>query len=288
MLNGYFKLLSASGVTVVVSSGDSGAGFQVSAPLVSFPASSPYVVAAGATALKTIDTLIPPVLSVCSTADGNVITSGGGFSQNFQVPDFQASAVADFLKSVNATNSSGPQYPSGMRAIPDVTAIGAWVNIVMSNMTIPVFGTSISAPVFSSLLALINDKLRRNGKPSLSLTNNLLYNLSSQVFSDVTIGNNCAGEQYRYSANFPSYSSNACYYAQAGWDPASGLGSPSYTALSLAIFGNTSSTGNDKSNKDVIIGAVVGGIAAAGIAVLAFFKFRRPSAETGEMENLVQ
>ncbi len=300
VLNSYFKLLSASGVTVVVSSGDSGAGFQpplvesLTAPAVSFPASSPYVVAAGATALKAVDTLLEPVLVVCSTAEGNVISSGGGFSQAFDIPAFQASTVASFLKTVPA----GPQFPAGKRAIPDVTAIGAWVNIVMSNQTIPVFGTSISAPVFSSFIALINAHLRLAGKSTLSLTNNLLYNLTAinpnvTVFTDVTMGSNCAGEQYRYAANFPSYASNACYSAQAGWDPASGLGSPSYSAMATVILGPgwnpTGSSPSPSKNNDAIIGAAVGGVAAAGLAVLAFFKFRRQQpAEAGETYSLVQ
>ncbi len=243
-LNNYFKVLSASGVTVVVSSGDSGAGFQppnlvpvIDAPAVSFPASSPYVVAVGATALRAVDALLEPVFAVCSTADGNVISSGGGFSQAFDVPAFQNDTVSAFLQTVTA---GGPQYPAGKRAIPDVTAIGAWVNIVMSNMTIPVFGTSISAPVFSSFLALINGKLRSQNKSTLTLTNNLLYN-SASAFTDVTVGSNCAGEQYRYPANFPTYAPNACYTAQAGWDPASGLGSPRYPALAAALIQSTTS-----------------------------------------------
>ena len=297
MLNNYFKLLSASGVTVVVSSGDSGAGFQpplveaITAPAVSFPASSPYVVAAGATALKAIDALVEPVFSVCSTADGNVITSGGGFSQAFDLPAFQSAQVAAYLAKVG----SGSQYPSNKRAIPDVAAIGAWVNIVMSNMTIPVFGTSISAPVFSSLVALVNDHLRRNGKPTISLANNIFYNMSANVsiFSDVTIGSNCAGEQYRYPANFPTYPPNACYTAIAGWDAASGLGSPSYPALATVIVGpswnqNGGSPSPSKSNTGAIVGGAVGGVVVAGLAVLAFFKFRRTSELDGEADRLVQ
>jgi len=295
MLNNYFKLLSASGVTVVVSSGDSGAGFQpglvpaVVAPAVSYPASSPYVVAAGASALKAVDTLVQPTLVVCSTADGNVITSGGGFSQSFVLPAFQAARVEAFLKTV----SPGTQYPSNKRAIPDVTTIGAWVNIVMSNMTLPVFGTSISAPVFSSFLALVNDHLRRNGKPTMSLTNNILYNVSNvSIFTDITIGSNCAGEQHASPANFPSYPADACYYAAPGWDPASGLGSPSYAALASAVVGPSwnqpTNGGSPKTNTGAIVGGAVGGVVVAGLAVLAFFKFRRQPNQYGEAENLVQ
>ncbi|CUG91622.1 subtilisin-like serine protease, putative, partial [Bodo saltans] len=154
MLNDYFKLMTASGVTMVVSSGDSGAGFETVAPLVSYPASSPYVVSVGATAQRLHEGVV--VQAACSAADGNVITTGGAFSQYFEVPEYQAQAVKSYV-------DAHPGFPTSMmsssqRAVPDIATIGAWVNVVFSNSTIPVFGTSISAPVLSSMISLANDK----------------------------------------------------------------------------------------------------------------------------------
>jgi len=281
-LNNYFKLMTASGVTVVVSSGDSGAGFlgqyfpYYAAPLVSFPASSPYVLAVGATA-NHFDTKTNHVVqSVCSAADGNVITSGGGFSANYAMPSYQASAVASYIVNIS---KAGQAVPIGVRGLPDVAAIGAWVNIVMSAETIPVFGTSISAPVFSSLLSLANDQRRVSGNGTVKLANWMVYRAPAGVFVDVEVGSNCAGEQYQASSNFVTYPNGACYAAQKGWDPASGLGTPvfptfstyvqSWSANGIVLPGGDSGSGVSSA---AVVGGVVGG--AVGFIVLVLIVVR--------------
>lgn len=282
-LNNYFKLLTASGVTVVVSSGDSGAGFffgaYTQAPLASFPASSPYVVSVGASANHRDADTGAVVQSVCSAADGNVITSGGGFSAYYGTPSYQSSEVSVYV--TNATRAGG-SAPSGMRGLPDIAAIGAWVNIVMSAETIPVFGTSISAPVFSSLLSLANDQRRERGNGTVRLANWFVYRAPEGVFTDVTIGSNCAGEQYEFSANFPTYASDACYKAVKGWDPVSGLGTPMFPALATYALNWTASgivlptgagtSGGSDNHAGVIAGAVIGGV--VGLAILIFIVYK--------------
>ena len=97
--------LGAQGVTIVVSSGDDGvANFMRPSRRgacgynPSFPASSPYVLAVGATqgAEKAA-----PRSSVTQT--GASITSGGGFSAVFDQPSYQSAAVSSCLAQVSGT-----------------------------------------------------------------------------------------------------------------------------------------------------------------------------------------
>jgi subtilase family serine protease len=286
ILNDYFKLMTASGVTMVVSSGDSGAGFETMAPLVSYPASSPYVVSVGATANRLHQGVV--VQAACSAADGNVITTGGAFSQYFDVPEYQAEAVKAYV-------DAHPGFPSAMmsssqRAVPDIATIGAWVNVVFSNSTIPVFGTSIAAPVLSSMISLANDKRRIAGYAPVALANWMIYSAwsaDSTAFDDVTLGSNCAGEQSAFPANFPTYSVDACFNATIGWDPVSGVGSPRYPAFkSIVLQWNITTSSPSKSHTGAIVGGVVGGV--VGAAVLAFVAYRlytRP-ADDGEYTKI--
>jgi hypothetical protein len=276
VLNDYFKLMTASGITVVVSSGDSGAGFQTAAPLVSYPASSPYVVSVGATAQRRIEDG-SVVQAACSAADGNVITTGGAFSQFFDVPEYQASAVKNYV-------DAHPGYPAyqmsaSQRAVPDIATIGAWVNILISNGTIPVFGTSIAAPVLSSMISLANDKRREQGLGPIALANWMIYKAwesDAYVFDDVNLGSNCAGEQYLFPANFPTYGWDACFNATIGWDPVSGVGAPRYLAFkAFALDWNvTSSSSPSTSHTGAIVGGTIGGVAAVAIIAFIFFRVR--------------
>ena len=105
--------LGLKGGTIVVSSGDDGAnglGTECGyAP--SFPASSPNVLAVGATnAYDWSGTAGAPNEIVCQ-ADvlGGVVTSGGGFSGTYAQPYWQADAVASYFAQVDGTQ----QQPAG-------------------------------------------------------------------------------------------------------------------------------------------------------------------------------
>ena len=166
---------------------------------------------------------------------------------------------------------------SSQRAVPDIATIGAWVNVVFSNSTIPVFGTSIAAPVLSSMISLANDKRRIAGYAPVALANWMIYNAwsaDSTTFDDVTLGSNCAGEQNAFPANFPTYATDGCFNATVGWDPVSGVGAPRYPAFkSIVLAWNVSSTGTpSESHTGAIVGGVIGGV--VGAAVIAFIAYR--------------
>merc|ERR1711939_316798 len=89
--------LGVQGVSIFVSSGDDGVagnGARGNATACgyepSFPATSPYITAVGATQGGPEG----GEEVACSGNTSGVITTGGGFSGNYDQPDWQASAVA--------------------------------------------------------------------------------------------------------------------------------------------------------------------------------------------------
>jgi tripeptidyl-peptidase-1 len=229
--------LSLRGLTIVVSSGDDGVanfaarnnqsscGFSPS-----FPATSPYVLAVGAT--QGPESGQPEV--ACTSATGGVVTTGGGFSIYFPRPSWQASQVSNYLNSapnlppVNLFSSNGRGYP-------DVAALGYNYNVVIAGQIYQVSGTSASAPVVAGMLSLINGARLAAGKPALGWINSRLYQLvasSNVIVNDITVGENncCAGS--------PG-SIVCCQYgfnATTGWDPLTGLGSLNFVGLKKAFL----------------------------------------------------
>ena len=144
--------------------------------------------------------------------------SGGGFSNIFGPPSYQASAVASYLKSIGSTNA-GKFNVSG-RGFPDVAAQALNVEIYWRGQDATTSGTSCATPIFASTVALINDQLIAAGKSPLGFINPLLYAHPS-AFRDITTGSNPGCN----TSGFP---------ATSGWDPVTGLGSPKFGALRTA------------------------------------------------------
>ena len=97
----------------------------------------------------------------------------------------ESSAVSAYLTQLGSTNS-GLFNRSG-RAYPDVSAQGERVEIIVDGSTGTVGGTSCASPIFSSVIALINDKLLAAGKSPLGFLNPWLY-ANPQAFNDITSG----------------------------------------------------------------------------------------------------
>ncbi|KAI4753709.1 subtilisin-like protein [Aureobasidium sp. EXF-12344] len=213
-----FAQLGARGVSVIFGSGDSGVGRDGTCHtnhndglpetpefLTSFPDCCPYVTSVGAT--MGID---PEVVAV---HDAKRFVSGGGFSHYFERPAWQNVAVKRYL-SVLGEEHTGMFEPGGA-AYPDVSAQGYQYAIVWNGTKHLVDGTSASAPTFAAIVALLNDALLAAGRPVLGFLNPFIWEagMSGQGFRDVISGSNkgCNG------TGFP---------ATAGWDPASGWGTP--------------------------------------------------------------
>lgn len=174
-----------------------------------FPSTCPHITTVGATYL------IPEV-----AAD----FSGGGFSNYFPRPDYQSEVVSAYL-ALLGNNDTGLYNASG-RAYPDVSAYGVNCSVVIGGVTQVVSGTSCSAPIFASTIAILNDRLLAAGKPTLGFLNPWLYSgAGAAAFTDIVSGNNtsCGDDD------------NLGFFATKGWDPVTGFGTPKFASLLSAV-----------------------------------------------------
>eukprot|EP00697_Spironema_sp_BW2_P015446 gnl/Spiro4/6300_TR3237_c0_g1_i1.p1 gnl/Spiro4/6300_TR3237_c0_g1~~gnl/Spiro4/6300_TR3237_c0_g1_i1.p1 ORF type:complete len:578 (+),score=194.89 gnl/Spiro4/6300_TR3237_c0_g1_i1:139-1872(+) len=224
------------GLTVMVSSGDDGVagasargnssacGFSPS-----FPASSPYVTAVGAT----MGPEMQQTEVACTSDNGGLITTGGGFSLHYATPDWQSANVQSYL-------SNAPQLPptsefnSQGRGYPDVAVMGHNYVIIDGGQKLIGSGTSASSPVFAAMVSLVNAARFQAGKKPLGFLNPVLYQLTSDAFIDITSGrNNCAAGHPGTQTCCPDG-----FTAISGWDPVTGLGAinfPSFLRQLLAV-----------------------------------------------------
>ncbi|KAH8797933.1 peptidase S8/S53 domain-containing protein [Xylogone sp. PMI_703] len=237
--NEYMKL-GLAGSTILYSSGDAGVAGQLGQCCSragcaggsltgqnansgtfnpTWPGTCPFVTSVGATQVK-------PGTSVTATspeeACATEIFSGGGFSNVFPLPSYQASAVASYFAN-HRPSFSATQYNNSQttRGYPDVSANGAFYATVIDGVLEPVFGTSASSPTFGSIITLINNERAAAGKSSVGFINPVMYENPS-AFTDITSGSN------------PGCGTNG-FTAVEGWDPVTGLGTPNYPAL-LNVF----------------------------------------------------
>jgi len=210
------------GVTVLAASGDNGAtdGDSSGQPTVDFPAASPYITGCGGTKLTISDGKITAETAWNELATNEGAT-GGGVSQFFPLPDYQANAGVP-------THSNG--YKG--RGVPDVAGDADPVtgyNVVVDGQSAVIGGTSAVAPLIAGLLARINQSL---GTP-IGFLNPLIYSASVEAtFHDITIGD------------------NGGYNAGPGWDPCTGLGSPNGGAMLAAVKAAGSGTSAAASARD--------------------------------------
>jgi len=214
--------LGAMGVTVVIASGDDGSGGMSRqgsnngklSP--SFPASIPYALAVGSTFFE--EGLAGEEMA--TTQFG----SGGGFSYDYDMPSYQSSAVNSYLAKSPLIGSL--KYAKNGRASPDVSLLGEQFTVVEgSDQTILVGGTSASTPSWGAIISLLNEEClsASGGSKTLGFVNPLFYQ-NADAFNDVTKGSNAVGEN--------AASGWSC---TAGWDAATGLGTPKFATLQTVV-----------------------------------------------------
>jgi tripeptidyl-peptidase-1 len=250
--NQLFATAVAKGITLTAASGDSGAHGRsdpdCSYPYTraTFPASSPWVTAVGATELWAGTTGNIPSAPVCAStlqcATGgyeivasrktlSFFDSGGGFSNMTLMPSWQQSVVSTYLQNTSALPPAGDFNTSG-RGFPDVAALGHNYYIEAGGAVSSVDGTSAATPVFSGLIADINAVRQAAGKSVLGFVNPALYAAyaaNPNTFNDVVQGDNQCTESSGCSAT----DDGGCtgYFAAPGWDATTGLGTPNYANL---------------------------------------------------------
>ncbi|KAI0970162.1 peptidase S8/S53 domain-containing protein [Xylaria arbuscula] len=208
-----FAELGSAGISIIFASGDSGVGDSCNidgqdAYEPFFPASCPWVTTVGGTSGDP-ETVWP--------------LSGGGFSNFFDRPSWQNSTVTSWL----ASNSDGntQYYNASGRAYPDVASGADYFEIITLGSERAVSGTSCAAPVFASIVQLVNSQRIDAGKPALGFLNPWLYSLPTGAngLNDITSGKSSGCDDTAIS--------KAGFSAVTGWDPVTGLGSANYPQL---------------------------------------------------------
>ncbi len=195
----------ALGVTICAASGDNGStdGVTDGKNHVDFPASCPHILACGGTSLQSANGAITSETVWNDGSGGGA--GGGGFSNQFPLPSYQSG--------IKVTPPSGEG-----RGVPDVCGDAdpeTGYKVLVDGESLVIGGTSAVAPLWSGLIALLNQEL---GKP-LGFLQPVLYGLpgSDGAFHDITSG------------------SNGAFSAGPGWDPCTGLGSPEGENLLKAL-----------------------------------------------------
>ena len=222
-------------ITIFASSGDSGAGQPTCdhsslVKAASTPASDPLVTAVGGTELNaagycfTLFGCNPATSPLPGTFQGEVAwnegalgigATGGGFSVLYDEPSYQKGTI----------------HGGKQRGVPDVSYTAAVLHGVLTFVNIPgvtspagaffLFGgTSVGSPQWAAILSIADQKAGHD----LGFINKALYHIGqapphySASFFDVTSGNNSFGGVTGFNAG-------------PGWDPTTGLGSPTTDQL---------------------------------------------------------
>lgn len=200
--NAVFQQMAAQGQSFFAASGDSGAYALSILPKVFDPASQPYVVGVGGTALF-LNTdgsyAYETVWNGNSTRRGGA--GGGGVSSVWPVPAWQ--------KGVAGAASAS------MRNVPDVSlnaAPSTGYAIYFNGNWYVDGGTSYASPLWAAFTACVNQVRTAKGAPILGFANPALYRIAS-------------GSNYRTDFHDIINGNNLYYTAGTGYDNATGWGS---------------------------------------------------------------
>jgi tripeptidyl-peptidase-1 len=256
------KKAGVAGKTILFASGDSGVwkGNQIRHKKfsVGYPVSSVYVTAVGGSQFMPTSTdhggdRIGTEVAVQGGPDGNDkwITagwSGGGISNMFTAPDYQAQSVSDWYDAAEAAGTlpaASKWANKKNRGYPDLSALagvpgdggptktgkckGECASYLLRQAGYWVFGqgTSASCPAVAAMVAMINEHRLAAGSPPMGAINTFLYQ-HSNAFDDITLGDNFV---YDASKGYGGFK------AAVGWDPVTGLGAPNVAALTQAAMG---------------------------------------------------
>lgn len=227
-----FQKMYTQGQTMFAASGDNGSEDcwrSVAAPTqtqlaVSDPASQPFVTAVGGTDLTGDGN--PPVVAPSETA---WIGSGGGISSIWIIPYWQ---TGNGVISPSSSGAPCGKEPAYCREVPDVSLnAGADYAMYLGRWT-RAWGTSLAAPTWAAMTALIDDSSASCRKAPVGWINPELYQLATSTpadFNDITTGNNNGGAKVHPGD----------YDATPGYDMATGLGSPEAANLAQSFCGVT-------------------------------------------------
>ncbi len=274
---------NAQGITWIAGSGDTGAAScesanatsAVNGPSVSLPASVPEVTGVGGTrfqegsgtywnasnsaTLGSVLSYIPEIAWNDTPSGGAIEASGGGASVVFSKPSWQAGTgvPADGARDVpDVAMPASPNHDGAIFCTSGSCAKG------IGGVTTVVGGTSLSAPLFAGITALVGQYRVGTGAASqvgLGNVNPSLYALaqtSSDVFHDITSGNNVVPCR---TGTTGCTTGSFGFQAGVGYDQVTGLGSvnaynlaqeykpytaPAAALLSVSVSPSTVTAGN--------------------------------------------
>jgi len=220
--NTAFMKAGVRGLSVLFASGDQGVcGREGCGGLFTathfnpdFPGASPYITTVGGTDFYG-----------AGVGDEQAWKSGGGgFSDTFDIPAYQQEAVAAYKARTDANFPPQAYWNNTGRGYPDIAALGGQKTsyCVQAGRFQGVAGTSASCPVVAGIFARLNGLRLAAGKPAMGFLNPFLYQNPSAFF-DVQHGTNSDRSKYGFTA-------------VEGWDAATGLGTPNYEALAVAVM----------------------------------------------------
>jgi kumamolisin len=208
-LNPYFEKMAAQGQNFFAASGDSSTW---SSSNEAWPADNAFVVSVGGTDLITASAAGP------WKSETAWVDSGGGISPDgIAIPSWQQLSGV-----INSSNKGSTTLRNG----PDVSANANFTFYTCANQVACLAndygGTSFAAPMWAGYIALANQQLAENGKPSIGFLNPTIYaqNVTSAYgtdFHDITSG------------------TSGSFSPVTGYDLVTGWGSPNGTGLINAL-----------------------------------------------------
>ncbi|KAK4549497.1 hypothetical protein LTR36_006494 [Oleoguttula mirabilis] len=247
-----FMKLALQGHTILLASGDFGvasfpgdvtesgclsaAGQNATIYNPDLASSCPFITSVGGTQLLDNQTVLDAesALQVNLGPGLELVASGGGFSNRYPVPAYQKAAISAYFAdhdpglpyyfaNDNASNigANGGVYNRAGKGFPDVSANAANFMAYRNGTDSSWYGTSLAAPLWASVITLINEERTAVGKGPVGFINPVLYG-NPGALRDITNGSN------------PNCGS-AGFAAVPGWDPVTGLGTPDYPKL-LELF----------------------------------------------------
>jgi subtilase family serine protease len=230
-LDPYFEKMASQGQNFFAASGDSSTW---SSSNEAWPADDANVVSVGGTDLVTASAA-GPWKSETAWSD-----SGGGISPDgIAIPAWQKLSGV-----INSSNKGSTTLRNG----PDVSANANFTFYVCADQTTCTAndygGTSFATPMWAGYIALVNQQLVADGKPTIGFINPTIYaqNITSSYatdFHDITSG------------------TSGSYSAVTGYDLVTGWGSPNGTGLINALVG-TSTPGFSLSASPASVSVVQG------------------------------
>ena len=248
-LDPYFQKMAAQGQNFFAASGDSSTWSKSNE---AWPADDANVVSVGGTDLVTASAAGP------WSSETAWVDSGGGIS-----PDSIAIPAWQQLSGVITSTNKGS---TTLRNWPDVSANANFTFYVCADQTTCTAnsygGTSFAAPMWAGYIALVNQQLVADGKPTIGFLNPTIYaeNVTSAYsadFHDITSGTS------------GSYSATTGYDLVTGWgSPNAGLlnalvGAGTVSGFSLSASPASVSVSVGSTGTSTITSSVTGGFASA-------------------------